>query len=410
MPHFHYQGRNKFGDLIEGVIEAHHEGIVATHLSRLEITPVAIKKTAKKILVKDLPKWVPFWRPKDTELSLFAKQMHSLLKGGVPINRALIVVIESSKNVVLRNALTNIILDLESGYPLARCFQKQGFIFPDFFTAMIDVGENTGKLEDVFLQIHYYLETDIITKKRIKSALRYPLIVLSAIVFALIVINFFVVPAFKGFFDSMDATLPGPTRLLIFVSDFSLAYWWLGILMMIVGVMIYLSLINKPRYRAMWDKAKLKLPIVGSIIHRAIMARLARSLAMALKSGLPLMEAIHVVAKSTDNQYITMKVLHMTKGLEHGESLSQTAKTSRIFSSMTIQMLMVAEETGNMDDNLLEVAQYYEEDVDYDIKRLNDMLEPILIGVIAVLVLILALGVFLPLWDLSAVAMNKIRN
>ncbi len=409
MRYFHYQGRNKHGEMIEGILEANHHTVVVTHLQRLNITPINIHETQKQVVVSDLPKWIPIGRPKDSDLSLLARQMYSLLKGGVPINRALQVVIDSNRNQVLRNALTHIVLDLESGYPLAQCFQKQGRIFPEFMTSMIEVGENTGQLDVVFDQIHYYLETEIITKKRIKSALRYPMIVLSAITIALVAINFFVVPSFKNFFDSMGATLPLATRILMGVSDFCLNYWWLLLLGFISGFGLLIFLMTKKSFRWQWDKLKLQLPLIGSILHRSIMARFTRSLAMAHQSGLPLLEAISVVSKSTDNIYMTSQISKMIIGIKSGENFAYVAKKSNIFSTLTVQMLMVSEETGKINENLLDIAQFYEEDVDYDIKRLNDLLEPILIGVIAVLVLILALGVFLPLWDLSAVAMHKIR-
>ncbi|HET9844032.1 MAG TPA: type II secretion system F family protein [Gammaproteobacteria bacterium] len=410
MPYYFYKGRNKQGQNIEGVLEASNEHIVFVQLGRLEIIPVSIQKTTKPLYVQDLSRYLPFLRPKLTELAIFAKQMYSLLKANVPVNHALQVVIESNKNAILNNALTNIILDLESGFSLARCFQKQGFLFPPFISAMIDIGENTGQLEEAFHQIHHYLEADILTRKRIKSAFRYPLIVLVAIIFALSVINFLVVPAFQRFFESLDAQLPFATRWLIEISRFSLTYWPLLVLALAVFIGVYFFIMNQPAYRYYWDKVKLQIPLVGSIIHRSILARFTRSLSAAHSHGLPLLDAIQVVAKSTDNLYITDKILQMRTGLERGETLAITAKNTKVFSSLVIQMIIVGEETGNIDANLMEIAEFYESDVDYDIKRLSDALEPVLVAIIAGVVLILALGVFLPLWDLSSVAMHKIRG
>lgn len=410
MPHFQYKGRNKHGELIEGELEASTKVTVATHLSRLEITPISIQSTAKLIRMSELPKWFVWARPKDTDLSMFAKQMHRLLKSSVPINHALKVVIDSNKSHNLRNALTRVLIDLESGYTIARCFQNQGYVFPAFFTAMIDVGEQTGKLDTMFEQIHRYLETEIITKKRIQSAMRYPTIVFAAIVAALAMMNFFVIPAFKSFFDSMQAQLPWATQWLIAISNFCMNYGWaigLGVMLVLIAYPICMT---KQAIRLRWDQVKLRLPWVGSLLHRAMMARFTRSLAMAYQSGLPLVDAILVVAKSTDNVYITQELRSLTNAIEKGESFAVVAKKSHLFSPITVQMIAVAEETGQISENLVQVAEFYEQDVDFDIKKMNDLLEPILILIIALMVLVLALGVFLPLWDLSSVAMQKIRS
>lgn len=410
MPYYQYKGRTKYGELIKGVLEAASEVTVASHLQRLEITPVDIQPTAKPMHLTDVMRWFALSKIKDTDLCVFARQMQSLLKSSVPFNRAIGVVIESSKNQMLRDALTKVLLDLESGYPIARCFQNQDTLFPAFFTAMIDVGEKTGRLGEVFGQIHRFMENEIITKKRLKSAARYPLIVLVAILFALVLMNFFVIPAFRGFFDSMEASLPWATLWLIGFSDFCVQHAW-AILFVGCSLVASISLsLSFASVRLRRDKWMLRLPIIGSLMHRAMMARFARSLSMAYQSGLPLDEAILVVAKSTNNLYMTQAIRRLTKGIEHGELLSQVGKRSGLFSPITIQMIAIAEETGQVTENLIQVAQFYEEDVDYDIKRMNDLLEPILIGIIALMVLVLALGVFLPLWDLSSVMMSKIRS
>ncbi len=403
---YSYEGRNRQGHLIEGYMEARCEKSVVQYLSRLEITPVTIKRVSNNWSSKDVK--TLFAKPNLKELALFAKQMNSLLKGGVPVNTALKVVIETIKTDALIQGLTQVVLDLESGNSLARCFQKQNHIFPDFFTSMVEVGEHTGMLDEVFLQIHDYLQMEIKTKQRIQTALRYPMIVVLTIFFAVIMINFFVIPSFKDFFMSMDAELPFATQWLIAFSNACLEYWWVGLTLVVGGIGGWRYWLSQETGRLFWDRFKLSWPLIGSIIHRSTLSRFTRSLSIALHAGLPLLDAIEVVAHAADNRYITNKILTMRKGLERGEPLSVCAMHTNIFTPLVIQMISVSEHTGNLNDNLIEISYHFESDVDYDLKRLSDLLEPLLIGVIAAMVLILALGVFLPLWDLSAVAMNQV--
>lgn len=408
MAHYRYRGRNKQGDVIEGYLDAPNEKIVIQHLSRISITPVTIKVSPKDPWVQ-WARWLPMLRPSLGDLTFFAQQMHSLLKAGVPINRALTIVIDSSSHHTLVNALTNILLDLESGYGLARCFQKQAWIFPDFFTSLINIGEQTGQLDEMFAQMVTYLQTERVTQKRVRNATRYPLFVLIVIVFALFIINFVVVPSFQQFFESFGAELPLATQWLMTLSRWSLQGWpylLLGVVG-IGGLYVYANDQASSRYRL--DAMKLKIPLLGWILHRALMARFVKALALAHQSGLPLLDAIQLVGQSMENTYLSHKILEMRHGLERGEKLSQTARQAGIFSELVIHMLQVSEETGNIETNLFEIARFYEADVDYDIQRLNELLEPALIGIIAVMVLILALGVFLPLWDLSDVAIHRIE-
>ncbi|MDB6096903.1 MAG: biosis protein MshG, partial [Francisellaceae bacterium] len=234
-----------------------------------------------------------------------------------------------------------------------------------------------------------------------------PMTVLIVIVIAVIIINIVVIPAFASFFKQFGATLPLPTRILMATSNFMLHYWFILLAIVIASISSWIMYLNTSEGRFFWDKWKLKLPIVGSIFFRSLLARFSRSFALSIQTGVPLMESIGLIAKATDNSYVSEKIINMRQNIERGESLTQAAVNSKMFNPLVLQMLTIGEETGEIDRLLDDVAKFYEDEVDYEVKRIGAAIEPILISVIAILVLILALGVFLPMWDISKAAMSK---
>jgi MSHA biogenesis protein MshG len=239
-------------------------------------------------------------------------------------------------------------------------------------------------------------------REKLKSATRYPLTVVAAIAVAITIITFFVLPKFAPIFASLGDNLPWATRVLLGVSGFAAKYWYLvlvGAVSLAVGFKLYLRN-EQGRYR--WDKLRLRFPVIGTIIEKATMARICRSLALTLESGVPVVQSLNLIARATDNEYVSEGVLSLRNGVERGEALSRTAQTAGLFTPLAMQMLEIGEETGTLDDMLTEVADFYEREVDYDLENISAALEPILIVAVGAMVLILALGVFLPLWDLAA--------
>ena len=401
---FHYKGRTNRGDAIEGRLEASSADAVATQLFNSGITPIDITeaKTTKgsSINLNDL-----FGAGvKLDDLVLFSRQMYTLMKSGVPIIRAITSLAESTRNQTLAKALRNVVEDLESGRELSHALSRHPDIFANLYVSIIQVGENTGRLDDAFQQIAQYQELEKDTRDRIKTAMRYPVVVILAIVGAIAIINLFVIPAFAKVYAKFDAELPWATKFLIATSNFTVNYWpyiLAGLILAGVGLNMYLKTENG-RYK--WHKYKLRIPVVGSIINRSLLARFARSFAMATRAGVPLIQTMTVVSRAADNDYLAERILQMRNGVERGDTLTRTAAATGMFTPLVLQMMAVGEETGAIDDLLQEVAEYYEREVDYDLKNLSSAIEPILIVAIGIMVFILALGVFLPMWDLAAAA------
>lgn len=404
MPYFLYKGRNPRGELVHGQLEATSVDVVAVQLMNTGVTPIDINQTidadnkSENVLFQAFAK-----KPGLDDLILFGRQMYILMKSGVPITRAMTGLIQSTRNPYMVDALRDVLSNIESGRELSGALARHPKIFSTLFISMVRVGENTGRLEESFLRISLYLELEKETRRRVKSALRYPVIVLAAIAAAIVIINIWVIPAFANMFARVKAELPWQTRLIIGTSDFFVTWWPMLLFGLIAAVIAFRTYINTERGRYWWDKTKLRLPLVGDIINRAVLGRFARAFSMALTSGVPLVQALTVVARSVDNEYIGEHILSMRNGIERGESLTRTATLTGQFTPLVLQMLAVGEETGEVDRLLTEVADYYEREVDYDIRNLSATIEPVMIIAIGIMVLILALGVFLPMWDMSKV-------
>lgn len=405
MPQFHYKARDNRGSSISGILEASNADAVAAQLLNSGITPVEISEVEeKRDFLTELKRQLGASKPTLDDLILFCRQMYTLTRAGIPIIRGITGLAETTRNPVLSDALHRIRFDLEAGRELSVAMGQHETIFTPLMVSMIRVGENTGQLEEAFLQLSRYLELDRDTRDRVKMALRYPVFVLFAISVAIAIVNVWVIPAFAQVFKGIHQELPWQTQLLINISDFTVAYWphlLAGIAAFFFGLRYY---IKTPNGKFKWGKIKLRLPIVGNIVLRATLARFSRSFAMSSRSGVPLIQALSVTARAVDNDFVSERVLSMRNGVERGDSLTRTAAATTLFTPLVLQMISVGEETGAVDQMLDEVADFYEREVDYDLKNLSSTIEPILIVAVGILVLILALGIFLPMWDLTQLA------
>jgi len=403
MTRFSYQARDANGRPFNGHVEAASATVVAEQLSESGAIPLAIAAVqAERAPALALSWFKP--KVKIDELIIFSHQMATLAKAGISVVRAVRGLSESARNPRLGVVLEAVATDLEGGVDFATSLKRHGDVFSNLYASVIHVGENTGRLDEAFRRIAKYLELERETIKRLKSATRYPSFVLIAIGVAITILNMFVIPAFADVFAKFHAQLPWQTRVILVISQFSVAYW--PYLLTIVSGSVYgiVRWIGTVEGRHAWDRFKLRLPIIGPIFERINLARFCQTFAMVMKSGLPVTQGLTVVANAIGNEYMARLVLGMRAGIERGESITTTAGASGMFTPVVMQMIAVGEETGSIDDLLVQSAGFYEEEVDYSLKTLTDAIEPILIIAIGAMVLVLALGVFLPLWDLSSVA------
>ncbi|MCG8521390.1 MAG: type II secretion system F family protein [Pseudomonadales bacterium] len=406
---FSYRGKDNRGVVQQGSLTAANPDAAASELMRRGITPLTIREQEDTSSALDKLNQLPLFRKAVTldELIVFCRQMHALTKAGIPLIRTMRGLAETTRSPVLAEVLEDITNRLEGGTTMATAMQAHPKVFSELFIAMIHVGENTGMLDDSFKRLSEILELERDTKRRVKQALRYPTFVVIALLAALMVVNFLVIPRFASVFAKLGADLPFLTQVLVGTSNFLLGYWPLMLFAVAAGAVLIRQWKRTEQGRLMWDRYKLKLPIIGPLLELITLSRFARNFATMLKAGMPVTHALTVVADATDNAWIGRHIKDMRLGIERGESLLRTARHSEMFTPLILQMIAVGEETGSVDDMLNNVADFYDEDVDYGLKRLAESIEPILIVAMGVLVLILALGVFLPIWDLGAAAMGR---
>ena len=410
MPEFAYQGRDARGELVEGVLEGATSNAVADALFSSGITPVHINRAAEVAAPAGSSGRLAFrGQPKVGlhDLMLFSRQMYTLLKAGVPISRALAGLEQSGQNPTLNRVVGEVREKLEAGHELSIGMQAYPKVFPAFVVNMVRVGELTGRLDEVFLRLNEFFVFEKKIGDDMRTAMRYPTIVVSALAIAMVIVNIFVIPAFGKMFASFKAQLPLMTRILIAISDVFVAYWPYMFVALAVAVFGFRSYLRTPAGRYAWDWLKLRLPLVGPLVHKATLAKFSRSFSRAGKSGLPIVQTLSLVADVVDNAYLQSRVLRMREGIERGESILRNAVAAGVFDPVVLQMVAVGEETGEIDSLMGEIADMYEREVAVEVEGLSAKAEPILLVLMGVLVLILALGVFLPMWDMVSAARGK---
>ncbi|MFC0445914.1 type II secretion system F family protein [Pseudidiomarina halophila] len=399
MAEYSYRGRDAAGELITGALEATSEKSAADTLIRRGVTPLVIQQRRAQ---STSGSGFRLFDEKITldDLIVFTRQMYSLTKAGIPLLRAIEGLAENSPKRRMREVLGDVVEQLERGRELSVAMAAHPKVFPRLLVAVVHVGENTGQLEEAFEQLSDYLSKEQDTRKQVKSALRYPMFIVSALVIAMFILNIWVIPTFARMFEQFNAELPLPTRILIGVSEFFVA-WWPLMILAIFGALYGLHRFRTSETgRVRWDRWKTQMPIFGDIVLRSLLARFSRSFSVMLRSGVPLTQSLNLVADAVDNYWMHDRIEDMRRTIEKGEGLTRAAQGTQLFTPLVMQMISVGEETGRVDELLNEVADYYEREVDFDLKSLTARIEPILLVLVAIMVAVMALGIFTPMWDM----------
>ncbi len=405
MQTYFFEGRNNRGELVRGKIESPNPQAVAQWMLAAGNVPV-------KIAVEEAPPQPPAWLARltgkgnltQTDLLLFTRQLGTMVRAGLPLMQALTGMQKSAGNPRLATLLGDLRDDLDQGQELSTAMSHHPKVFDDYYVSMIRVGEGAGRLDEVFARLFAQLEFERDMRQKIKGALRYPTFVVIAIAIAVGILTMFVIPVFAKVYASMKVELPLLTRILLSVSEFAVNWWWAVLLT--IGACFYgfRLWVKQPEGRYRWDKFKLRLPLVGGIFNKAGIARFCLSFSIACKSGVPIDQAFTLVAKVVDNAFFERRIHGMREGITRGETMLRIAQSADIFKPMELQMISVGEATGEMEKMMEQVAQMYQEELQYEVSRLGDAIEPILLAVMGGLVLVLMLGIFLPLWDLGQLA------
>ena len=404
MAEFAYKGRSPEGELVTGKLHGGSADAVAGRLVDIGITPVEIRDLAQKttLTVNDLWLRMGGGQPTTKDLIMFCRQMYTITRAGLPLLRGLKGLMETTHNEVLKAALVEILSSLESGRGLSQSMAAHPKIFTPLFINLIEIGEASGTLEISFQRLYEYLSMDREVRDKVKSAVRYPIVVMAAVAVALGIITVFVIPNFAPIFRQLGDNIPLPTMIIMGVSNFVVTYWSAMLAALVVGISTLSYWKKTDNGRLKWDLMMLKMPVTGVIVRNAAMSRITRSLSVSIAAGLPINQTLKTVSGSIGNEWLGRKLTSLSSGIERGESLSATARTSGLFTPLVLQMISLGEETGALPELMDEASEFYRREVDYDLDNLSAALEPILIVSVGAIVLVLALGVFLPMWDMIA--------
>ncbi len=403
MPNYKYKGRNVEGIQLKGVVEATSTDNALSRLAVRGITPVSLEEITGSS-DQDIMEY--FRRRKKVavdELIMFCRQMYTITRSGIPLIRSVRGISATVHNIRFKEALDDIAERLETGMTFSTAMQPHIAIFGPMFISIIQVGEDSGRLDRAFKQLGEYLERDLDTNRQIKTALRYPSFVLMAFVVALAVVNIWVIPSFASLFDRFGAALPLPTRILMGISEFFVVAWPFLLVGAAGAYYGFKRFIATDEGAVKWGRFKITMPIIGDIINRATLSRYSRAVALMLESGVPMNRAMELSSRAVNNDYMAEKIRAIRQGIERGENLLATHTSSGMFTPLVLQMIAVGEESGRVDELLAEVGEFYEREVDYDLGNLTSRIEPIMILMMAGFALVLALGIFLPMWSLYSV-------
>ncbi|MFH1386500.1 MAG: type II secretion system F family protein [bacterium] len=400
MSRFIYKARKETGELIDGEIEAMNAEEADRLLASRGFTPVKIEDKGMILNLNDL--LAEFSKVKSRDLSVFFRQLSSIFSAGVPLYESLIALENQVSSGNLKNIVKALILDVEAGSTFSQALAMHPLVFSKLIVTMVEAGERGGVLGDVLGRISIYLEKEGVLEQKIKSALRYPTMVITSLGLAFIFTVAFIIPKFNATFASFKTQLPLPTRILLGLNFIFTHYWYLLIGGFILAYAVFKMLVRQPAGRMKWDKLLLNLPGLGAVIVKISLSRFFRMLSSMISSGIPLIYSLEVTAGTADNSMIGKTILEIRDQIMSGGSMSSAMKNYKLFPSTAYHMVAVGERSGTLGDMLVKAADYFDEETEYTVSNLMSLIEPLLVLVLALMVLLLALGIFLPMWNLMS--------
>ena len=401
MPAYKYKARDKFGKAVIGVMEAPSYQTVAGQLDNLDYIPVSIREEKRDIYFSGILDRLRATTLDD--LILFNRQLSTLFSAGVPLLAALDVLAEQTENRRMKEVIGAVRRDVEGGGTLSDALSKHPKVFSQLYISMIRAGEVGGLLDAVLDRLASLAEYEKDTKARIKAATRYPKFVVTTISLAFVILMTFVVPRFAAMFSRFEATLPLPTRIMIGISHIFRDYWFVMLMAISLIALGFYRYTNTKWGRLRWDGLKLRIPVFGLLFLKIAMSRFTHILGMLMRSGVPILDTLEIASATIGNTVISKAVEKLRESVREGRGLSQPLKESGVFTPIVVQMISVGEQSGKLEEMMAKVSQHYDLEVEYTIKNLSTLIEPVLIITIGGMVLFLALAIFLPMWDMASV-------
>lgn len=402
MSTFKYRVRDRAGRLISGTIEANSLEMAGDQLYRLGYLPVAIEETEERRSFTIPNIFTNMKKIKLEDLVLFSQQLSTLYKAGLPILSSLSSIKDQMDNKKFAEVLENVCREIEAGSTLYGSMSKYPHAFPPIFVNMIRAGETSGRLGEILDRFVSLGERDLRTRQRIKEAMRYPKIVVISILIAFIILISFVIPRFAATFQQFNTPLPLPTRIMIMINNLIHSYWYLFLVIIFGFGFVFKRVSKGESWKFFWDNLKIRIPVLGPIFLKIALTRFSYTFGMLNHSGIPIMQSLDITAKTLDNIILAKSIEGIGQKIREGSTLSDAIKASGLFSPLVNQMISVGETTGALDEMLMRVTEYYDVEIDNALKKLPTYLEPVLTFILGIFVLLLALAVFLPWWNLAS--------
>jgi type IV pilus assembly protein PilC len=394
---YEYKVRDRAGNLVSGQLIGDSEGLVMTKLREMGMTPIEVKKAnaGLKMEINLRP-----GRVKLKDLAVFSRQYATMVNSGLPILRALSILSDQTQNKELQKVLVQVRLDVEQGASLSGAMERHPKAFSDLYVAMVKAGETGGVLDNVLLRLADNIEKEVELRRKVKSAMTYPVVVVLLVMLILSAMLLFVVPQFKSIYAQLGGDLPLPTRILLSVSNAVRTYWYVFALFMFGMIFAFRRYKRTDRGRAQMDAVKLRIPVFGGLFHKTALSRFSSTLGMLLRSGVPILQALDIVADTVDNRVISRAVGDVQEAVRGGESMAKPLSRHKVFPPMVVQMLAVGEETGGVDTMLDKVAEFYNSEVSASVDALTSLIEPLMIAIIGGAVGAAVIALYMPMFDI----------
>ncbi|MFC1703892.1 type II secretion system F family protein [Candidatus Omnitrophota bacterium] len=399
METFQYKARDKFGKLITGMMDGESSAAIVARLKEMNYVPLSIKKAKKAGGGGIFSGW---GRINATDVNMFLRQFAALQKAGIPILLSLRSLSQEIGNKRLKDAINQIVKSIESGESLSSAFEKHPTVFSQLQINLMQAGEASGTLAQSLERLAVLGDYEEQLRLRIQSATRYPLIVIVAVVIGFLILSTAVIPRFAQIYGQANVALPIPTQILLWVNFMMKNYWWVFIAVLGVASFSFVKFINTKNGRVWWDNFKLNVPIFGPMILKLSMSRFTRTTGLLMRSGVSLFKILELASGSTGNVIISRTIDSIKASVSEGKGISEPMKLSGMFTPTVVQVVTIGEQTGKLDELLLHVADYYDSQVDFMVKNITSLIEPILIFILGGMVLVMALGIFLPMWNLMS--------
>jgi type IV pilus assembly protein PilC len=397
---FAYKGRTAVGDLVEGTVQAEDHGGAVAQVRSLGHVPVMVAEQSSSMLRKELR--LPIGRRvKAKERAAFVRQLATMVSAGLPIMRALAVLARETKKAVLAEVAEAVRQDVAAGASLSEAMARHPRHFDRLAVAMVRVGEAGGALDEVLDRLATTMERQAELRRRVRSAMAYPVAVAGMVVLILTAMVVFIVPMFEGMYAELDATLPAPTRVLLGIVGQLRRWWFLEIPSLVLGVFLLRRWRRSPAGRAQWDALSLRIPLFGPLIHKSAIARFARTLASLLRAGVPVLTGLEIAAEASANQVVIEAAGRASDELRGGVSLATALRAEAVVPTLLGEMVAVGEETGAVDVLVEKAADAYEADVAATVDGLTSLLEPLLVAVIGAVVGTMLICLYLPMFNIA---------